>query len=224
MVTMLIDHLTAVFVQNGTVLYLVGRGIGRIAFPIFCFLIVEGYFHTRNVWKYMSRLGILALVSEIPFDLAFYRQLYYPEYQNVAFTLLMGLVTITLTDEIKKRFYPFNIALYTILTSVVLITFGLGAQLLNTDYGMFGVLVIVFMFYLRGRRALLFACYVIGTLLCFRIVGFFELVSAVAFVFILNYNGQKGPDDRKLFYLFYPGHLAIIAVVLGIMYGWQIFA
>lgn len=84
------------------------RGIGRVAFPIFCFLLVEGFLHTKNVWKYAGRLALFALVSEIPFDLAFQGEWLFMGYQNIFFTLLVGLLVMIAfqTAEEKLRQSP----------------------------------------------------------------------------------------------------------------------
>ena len=79
------------------------RLIGRIAFPIFCFLLVEGFKYTHNKWNYAIRLGIFALVSEIPFDLALFNQFLEFSHQNVYFTLLIGLLMLTGFELISEK-------------------------------------------------------------------------------------------------------------------------
>ena len=79
------------------------RGIGRISFPIFCFFIVEGFFYTKNRWKYALRLLLFAVISEVPFDLAIFGYVVYGYYQNVYFTLLIGMLTIWGMDVMKDR-------------------------------------------------------------------------------------------------------------------------
>lgn len=79
------------------------RIIGRLSFPIFMFLIEEGYIHTRSVNRYMIRLGVFAILSEIPFDLAFHGELLEFQNQNIFFTLLLGLVAIKIYDQFKER-------------------------------------------------------------------------------------------------------------------------
>lgn len=79
------------------------RSIGRIAFPIFCFLLIEGFQHTRNRRNYGIRLAIFALISEIPFDLAFEGTIFEYGHQNVFFTLLIGLLVMEGFRMIKEK-------------------------------------------------------------------------------------------------------------------------
>lgn len=94
------DHRLYVTASN---IYNVLRGIGRFGFPIFCFLLVEGFLHTRNVKKYIRNMFIFSLVSEIPFDLGFQKEWFYPNYQNVFFTLLLGLCAIATIKYIGEK-------------------------------------------------------------------------------------------------------------------------
>lgn len=160
-ICMFIDHMTAagIFVTSN-LQYTIGRGIGRIAFPLFCFLLVEGYFYSRDRMKYLARLLFLAFVSEIPFDLVFRGSAYNMEYQNVFFTLSLGLAAVMMlgkTDrkfmgmandekrnDSEKRFYKFlniiiQLAILTFMTTM--------AELLRTDYSANGVLLIVMIYF-----------------------------------------------------------------------------
>ncbi len=212
MVTMIIDHMSVVFLQDNLTLLRIGRSIGRLAFPIFCFLIVEGYHHTKNVWKYMLRLLIFAVISEVPFDMMADGKFAAWENFNVLWTLLFGLLAITLVDLLKQKFYPMQMGIYTILSCIVIFATGLGAEFLGTDYGMFGVVVILIMFFARGHVLVMAAGFAIVSIFYYQwnVTPYFAIF---AFIPIYFYNGKKGPDDKKLFYLVYPVHMAILGFV-----------
>lgn len=158
---MLIDHVTAagIFVQN-MLQYQIGRGIGRIAFPIFCFLIVEGYFHTKNRTKYLGRLLLLAFLSEVPFDMVFSGNYLQTGYQNVFFTLSLGLIGMILLGEIDKKMLKrlkastgmaqkgFR-AGNALLQLIVVAGMGVIASLIRCDYGTNGVLLILMIYFLE---------------------------------------------------------------------------
>lgn len=178
--------------------YTIFRMIGRIAFPIFCFLLVEGFRHTSDAKKYAIRLSAFALISEIPFDLAFSSKVLEFNYQNVFFTLAIGFVTLMAYKKVEEREFQnqFTKILIQILVGIV---GAFAAQLLHTDYGMMGVLVIVLFYVLRDNRFYQIAA---------GVVLFIENMTAwFAFLPILAYNGKRGLNVKWVFYAFYPVHL-----------------
>lgn len=105
-ISMLIDHTSAVILEQIPGLEnpaFLMRIIGRLAFPIYCFLLVEGFYHTRSRAKYAGRLFLFALISEVPFDLAFSRRMWDFSSNNVFFTLLFGLLVIWGVEGIKQK-------------------------------------------------------------------------------------------------------------------------
>ena len=217
MVAMLIDHigaavLTRVIYDTGSMdvydVYLVLRKIGRIAFPIFCFLLVEGFVHTSNVKKYAMRLACFALLSEIPFDLAFQSKVFGWEYQNVFFTLFLGLVAMMGHRYIEEKIWQ-NKMLCTFLQIVVWAICAGIAELLHTDYAALGVLCIILLYELRERR---FMQVIIG---CILFVD--NRTAMFGFLLTLFYKGARGIKLKYVFYLFYPVHLLILYVVCYFM-------
>ena len=194
--TMLIDHIGCILFPD----VIIFRAIGRIAFPIFCFLIVEGFFHTRNTWNYLIRLFVFAIVSEIPFDLAFHGTLFYWQSQNVFFTLALGLCALFCLEELNNR------RVFAIPFSLIIAI----AYFSNCDYGAGGVLLIC-VFYLTKENKII-QCLLIALLLylCF---GTFELYGLIALIPILLYNGKRGPSIKMFFYWFYPIHLLALYLI-----------
>jgi len=205
------------FYRSGRMLtlYNVMRGIGRVAFPIYCFLLVEGFLKTRNELKYAARLALFALISEIPFDLAFHSSIWNPENQNVFFTLLLGLLAMIAMDVIGKRVWAGNVKvnwiIIGILSVISVVIFAEMADLLKTDYHSIGVLCIVALYLFRKQKLLqaLVGC----------VAFWWELPAPAAFIPILFYNGKRGWNLKYFFYAFYPIHLLIlyaVCLLLGI--------
>lgn len=196
-ITMVIDHIGYIFLDPQTSQYTIFRGIGRIAFPIFCFLIVEGFHHTRSHVNYLIRLCIFALISEIPFDLAFRGTLFDWSHQNVFLTLALGLASIFCLEEINNR-RIFVVPLVLILGT---------SYVIHCDYGIGGVLLII-MFYLTQNST--WMRIVLTVLILYGFWGVSELYGLIALPLILLYNGKRGPSAKMVFYWFYPVHLIIL--------------
>lgn len=212
-ITMFIDHAAAVVLLRMRLpsepwpadIYGYMRNIGRIAFPIYCFLLVEGFQKTRNVYRYALRLGVFALVSEIPFDLAFNGKILEFGYQNVFFTLFTGLLTIIAFDFVDKRVG--NQVLKIVLeAAAVLAGFGI-ACILRTDYAGGGVLCIMVIYIFRKNRILQA---IAGYAAFVFLIGFSEIPALPAFILLLFYGGRRGMRLKYVFYLFYPLHLLLL--------------
>lgn len=237
-ITMMIDHIGVVLLEDPSVLYTLSRCIGRLAFPIFVFLIVEGFYHTSDVKKYLTRLGVFALISEIPFDLAFYGRFFgsdimedmklafsgndpsYTEiflgrlfsYQNVFFTLFLGLSAIYLMSLVEKK-YQKRIFVSNVLDALITIAFCAAAVFLHTDYDMRGILLIVAFYLFRGSKILLTIALLIVTGTLFGDQLSIEILATLAMVPIAFYNGKKGKSFKYFFYIFYPAHIFILFLI-----------
>jgi hypothetical protein len=250
-ITMLIDHTGAVFISSWSnpQLYLLFRGIGRLSFPIFVFLIVEGFHHTRNVKKYLLRLGIFAFISELPFDLAFYYSRFgnsvmedlkavfvdgfqakqmsvllsrFGGYQNIFFTLFLGLLLIYLLSLCDLKFQNNNM-LSSLVDVILILAFCGIAMFLKTDYDAAGIILVVVFYLFRGRKLLLSgSLFLICALMMSNITAFLStgnilsvisLFATFSMIPIAFYNGKKGKDVKYIFYIFYPAHLLILFVI-----------
>lgn len=240
--TMFIDHLFASCVNYHSIdvlgisrlavpvldtnLYWLARMIGRIAFPIFCFQIVEGVRYTRDWKRYMFRLALLAIISEIPFDLALNDFSFFDwSSQNVYWTLLFGMMIVTFMKLIDQ---PWKYLVWPILV------FGYGYIAKNyfkTDYDWSGVACIAVMGLMNEPWEKVFKPWTPQAQQLVRVVfaalgifvlyfkNSFELYAFAALLPIALYNGSKGYSSKKLqyaFYLFYPLHLLLFFIIARI--------
>ena len=209
-ISMLIDH-----VNNGLITPLLdGKGwlllvsnifsiLGRIAFPIFIFFIVEGYFKTKNRLKYLIRLLIFGIISEVPFDMFTSKVYYNPNWNNMIFTLALCLLTVWLIDYLKGKIT--NKIIWYLLSFVLVIGFSFLAMALSLDYD-YHAIVLAYIFYIFYDRIILGA--VLGYLSIIK-----EVYSFLGFGLVTLYNGKEGNQNKWLNYAFYPTHLLVLGLL-----------
>ena len=195
-ITMLIDHIGAVLVPG--MLWM--RYVGRIAFPVFCCLLVEGFYHTRNVKRYLFRLLLFALISEIPYDLAFYHTVWYPAKQNVFFTLAIGLGFLWFWDREREPVFKAGLLVIAIWL----------AEILHTDYHGYGVLLIIMFQIIRQRNKIWM---IVCGLWNFLWKSTIQYAGLLSIPIIALYNGERGNRMKYFFYVFYPVHLIMLYLI-----------
>ena len=206
--TMLVDHIGYLFVPG-----LKLRAIGRLAFPIFCFLMAEGAHYTRNPKKYALRLAVSAVVSEFAFDFAFYGGFTW-RVQSVMITLLLGFLAVQAAKKVRPLW----------LQWLVVLPFFFLAEVLRCDYGGAGVLLVA-LFALNREHPRRIWLYFLGMVFLFdwmgglsvRILGQLRLplqmFGLAALPLIWAYSGEKRTRSRWVqwgFYLFYPVHMVLL--------------
>lgn len=219
-ITMMVDHFGHAIVPELPVPYMVDlyytcRIIGRIAFPIYCFLLVEGMYHTRNPGKYIGRLAIGILLAELPFDILFEGCISW-EYQSVMVTLTLGAIMLLCMGKTEKIW----LKLLLVLPFIVL------AELARSDYGGWGIAMIA-VFALFDRFSLqCLGLLLVNSLMDSAAIPIFglpvsvQLFAVLALIPIAFYCGKKLTYSRAVqwgFYLFYPAHLLILWVILLII-------
>jgi hypothetical protein len=182
-------------------LYVVFRLVGRLSFPIFAFLLVEGFLHTRHLKRYITQLGLFALLSEIPFDLASEGVLLEFSHQNIFFTLFIGLLCISLFDSFDEK----NDSKWIVLLLALLIS-----EIFKVDYSVIGLLSIFIFYYFHDH--VLLRTVLNGLLFLINLTAIFALIP------IQLYNGERGKQNKIFFYLFYPGHLLLLFLIRTILF------
>ncbi len=253
-ITMLIDHTAHILLQNGIMVtypqcfpyvkpvMILMRGIGRIAFPIFSFLLVEGLIHTRSRIRYMLRILLLAIISEPVFDYANNGVFYYADYQNVFITLLIAATTMCVLSLIEQNNrLNKNIYVLYVLQGIVVIVGCFLAEFLKVDYGMSGIIIPLIMGVIRRLKldsSSAFAIYFVATIIARVIrnivnaptyilnpemwyekysmytINNLQIFAILALIPIFMYDGTKGkPMPKAVYYLFYPVHLSILGLI-----------
>ena len=208
MITMFIDHVGAVVLEYVpqfelpavNAAYYVMRYIGRLAFPLFCFLLVEGYHHTSNRMRYLRDLLIFGLISEIPFEICFMSE---PGngFHNIFWTLALGLGVMMALDYAKTKYVN-----ATWMNLLIMVVGAYAAETLGCDYGAIGVLLIFILYQTRNDRA---KQSIFG-----GIAMLYEVTGPIAFVLTYFYNGERKIKKYKyVFYAFYPVHLLLLYLV-----------
>ena len=193
------------------------RLVGRMAFPLYAFMLVQGFMWTRDWKKYLFRMTLFALAAEIPFDLVLAQKIWYPNTQNTLLTLTVSLVCLKMLDALEKKYDGEEGKFLRIVLNVWVIVGAMTiTALFRSDGGAFGLLLVVLFYLFRHRPAEQAAAGCAGL---FLIYGFSVsvLFAWIAIFFISRYNGERGRKMGLLPYIFYPAHL--LAVWLA---GWLI--
>jgi len=221
MVCMLCDHLWATIIPGNDWL----TCIGRAAFPIFAFLLAEGFRHTRNLGSYVKRLLVTAVLSEIPFDLMVSGSVFNPFHQNVLWTFLLAIGMLRINELFREK----AIWKRAVVAAATAVLGALAGLISFSDYLHVGVLTVLVFYFFRGRSWYCFA----GQALCLYFLNF-EALGGLEYVFSLGsmtvvipqqgfallalipiwlYRGRLGHHSRAmswLNYLFYPVHMLLL--------------
>ena len=175
--------------------------LGRIAFPIFAFAISEGYKHTRNLKNYILRIGIFAVLLQIPSWIFSYN---YP--LNIFFTLFTGLCLISVLKN--KNVNDVVKIIFTIMIFFI-------TRKINLDYGLYGFFtILIFTFYRENKVKMIINFVILNIINVVRPnifdLDFTQIYSLLALIPIILYNGERGKNWKYFFYLFYPLHFFVI--------------
>jgi hypothetical protein len=231
LITMIIDHIGYALELNSDISKYLHintfycRLVGRIAFPIYAFLIAEGCKYTKDIKKYMKRLFLFALISEIPFDMLVdvgrpnnYKLPYFFSFstQNVLFTLLFGVIVIFLFNKIKEN----TKILSRFINSITIVLVLTISNIFNNDYGLLGVLTIFFMYIAKNKMERFLVVVIlalfdhIGTKGSLGIELLYVTFTSISIIPIYLYNGKVGIKLKYLFYWSYPIHMALICNII----------
>lgn len=225
--TMTVDH-TAKTVLRQTVLLRGMTAIGRMAFPLYAFMIAEGCRKTRSMPRYLKRLALFAFISEPffyfvfnPFPdktwATFLDNLLHTNFTNIFFTLFLGAAAVYCCRQLEKAVNKRSLdRRYLLLSLPITAIFLLMSEYFDTDYGMAGVLLIVTLYFFPTKPLSALTITLWSIALYFGNI-YYILGASLASLPILLYNGKRGPQLKWIFYVYYPVHLAVLYLLTHIM-------
>lgn len=209
MVSMFIDHVGFILFPQ----YQIFRIIGRIAFPIFAYMIAEGCFYTRNRKKYLMLIACLGIVCQLVSTIATGSL-----YQNILITFSLAIAVIFAIDNfLKNKKTPSFLLMAFTVAGVIFISYVAPVIFesygFKVDYGIWGILLPVFVYFSPTKTLKIFFTTLILAIRIF-LVGKLQLFALLAIPFLVLYNGKRGKLKMKyVFYIFYPAHLAILHLI-----------
>ena len=218
---MLIDHIGYGIIHNYMVVhgmdllpdtyktlntvYEIFRGVGRLAFPIFCFFLVEGFLRTSNVKKYAIRLFVFALVSEIPFDLGLYGAMFKWDHQNIILTFFIALLMLISIRYLESNVLALSRPVVYLTLFCAVVAFADLAYILKTDYSWKCMLLVAVLYFFRKAGT--------ARLLCGAVSTCWEKYAPISFLLLYFYDPSVRPKHKYAFYIFYPLNFIIIYII-----------
>jgi len=226
--TMLLDHMWGTSVVQSEIF----TCIGRLAFPIFAFMVVEGFFHSSDRKKYIKRMFIFALISEIPFNLMVSMRIINPFHQNVLWTFLIALLLMQWNEKHKSK--DDIVKMFFIILGTMVVG-GLLGIITCVDYNAAGILTVLTFYYFKERKwfnyllQLILMYFInfkvlggIGWDLSVAGINFFlpqQSIALLALIPIWLYNGKQGPYNKiikNIYWWFYPVHMLVLVLIANI--------
>jgi len=216
MISMLIDHVGgSLFPQ-----FIILRIIGRIAFIIFAFELVEGFYHTSNFYKYFLRMLLFGLITEPFFDFAIFNTWYYPQYNNVMFEFVLALMMMYGFEYNRKFSKGINVIANLIVFAGMIFL----SNLLVTDYYGYGMLIVASFYFTYNLPKRFYYQLILMFIINYYLMGAYQInifnvyipvqgFAVLAMIFIYFYSGEHGKLNKYVGYLFYPLHLFLIGII-----------
>lgn len=224
-ITMLIDHIGYLMGRDylfynqsyeaaWRMVYIFLRGVGRIAFPIFCYMLVQGFVHTSNRRRYLYRMAAFAIISELPYNWMVSGSWWEPQHQNVFFTLFLGLVMLQLIETIKERIISKTGVL--LQMAVICVISGL-AWVIRSDYDYWGIMLIAILYLFRNNRIYQCGLGFLWQMWCEALL-IWKAGLFCSFFLLLLYDGTRGRKSNSkwqqyFFYWFYPAHMLVLTAI-----------